>query len=454
AQENGFIVKQADGSPYQVIPLWFHGSAVIDFTNPNAAAWWLNKRKYLVTEMGVDGFKTDGGEHIWARDARFFDGKTGSDHINSYPLLYIGAYDRFMREHRGDDFTLFSRAGYTGLQQFPSQWAGDENSTWAAYRASIYAMLNAGLCGLPFIGWDIAGFTGAPPSAELYLRAAAMSVFCPIMQYHSEDNALRIPRHDRTPWHIQEISGDKDVIPLFSKFANIRMNLMPYLLSQAWLASRSGIPMMRALALEYPQDATCRKYPLEYCFGDALLVAPITEEGASTWPVYLPEGVWRDLWTGKIYYGPSELNVTAPRDRVPVYQKKGSLLALNLNGSGELGGYVGNKTENFKNLTLRIFPGGKFESPIFLSADTEPVWVTVECQKTDGLLVVDLPVLPQCVDLVIAGLEPLSVTRDGQPLPHLSADSGTDAGWQWDADRHEIRVHLPENSHSSKIVIE
>ena len=196
AVQQGYVVRSAGGSPHRVeahMP-WFQNSLVLDFTNPEAADWWFRKREYLVTELEVDGFKTDGGEHIWDVETRFANGMRGSRGINFYPLAYEQAYQHFMEFHRGDDYVIFSRAGYTGgAQQFPCHWAGDENSTWEAFRASLRAMLNMGLCGVPFMGWDLAGFSGPIPSSELYLRAAAFSVFCPIMQYHSDVNGQRKP---------------------------------------------------------------------------------------------------------------------------------------------------------------------------------------------------------------------------------------------------------------------
>ncbi len=330
AIRQGFVVTKADGSPHRAeehMP-WFAGSLVLDFSNPKAAEWWFGKREYLVTEMGVDGFKTDGGEHIWDPETRFANGMRGSRGINTYPVTYERAYRLFMEARRGPDYVLFSRAGYTGAQQNPCHWAGDENSTWQAFRASLNAMLNVGLCGVSFMGWDIGGFAGPIPSSELYLRATAFSAFCPIMQYHSDVNARRKPSRDRTPWNMQEQTGDMRVVPVFRNFANLRMNLLPYIMEQARRSSLSGMPLMRALPLEYPADRRSRKYPHEYLFGEALLVAPVTEEGVTTWPVYLPEGQWRDFWTGQMLDGPAEIEVVVPLDRIPVYQKKGSLVAL------------------------------------------------------------------------------------------------------------------------------
>ncbi|MBK8048751.1 MAG: hypothetical protein IPK16_17480 [Anaerolineales bacterium] len=209
AIEQGYVIRRKDGSVYRNPAFWFNQAPIPDFTNPAAAAWWLSKRAYLLDEIGVDGFKTDGGEHLQGSDIVAFDGTTGSELVNAYPNLYVGAYYRFARARRNGDAIIFSRAGYAGAGAFPLHWEGDENSSWEAFRRSLIAGLTAGLGGILFWGWDIAGFSQALPTAELYLRATAMAAFCPIMQYHSEYTPPGEPSKDRTPWRVQEHSGDE-----------------------------------------------------------------------------------------------------------------------------------------------------------------------------------------------------------------------------------------------------
>ena len=305
------------------------------------------------------------------------------------------------------------------------------------------------------MGWDIAGFCGPIPSSELYLRATAFSALCPIMQYHSDVNAHRLPSRDRTPWNIQEQTGDMSVIPIFRKFVNFRMNLLPYILNPAVESCLTGLPLMRALPLEYPSDTVCRKYPYQYLFGEALLVAPIMEEGISTWPIYLPEGEWRELWTGEFHRGPAVMEVNAPRDRIPVFQKKGSLLVLNLGQSGELGSPVGNATEDFNHLTLQIIPDEKTEYAFIYSVKAAPVSLSIETDEEEHVLKVMLPALPIGVDLVLFGPEPSSVLCNEIPLPRLEARIpsilGEDLHWNWR--EQEIRIHLPGPSLAATIII-
>ena len=319
--EKGYHLKWPDGSPYRIRPFWFHDSLLPDFTNPEAVDWWMSKRAYLLDELEVDGFKTDGGEHLWGRDVIFANGSRGDEGLNLYPNLYVGAYHRFARERRNGDALTFSRAGFTGAQAFPCHWAGDENSTWEAFRASLLAGLNAGLSGIPFWGWDIAGFSGEIPSAELYLRAAAMAAFCPIMQYHSEFNDHRRPLRDRTPWNIADRTGQPEVIDIYRHFVKTRMELLPYITAEARHCAETGEPLMRPLLLDWPNDPQAWQISNQYCFGRGLLVAPVLEPGVKTRFVYLPEGEWHDFWTGVRFSGSQWIDIPAPIEIIPVFQR-------------------------------------------------------------------------------------------------------------------------------------
>ncbi len=334
-EQQGLGVREADGSLYKIRPFWFRDGYLWDVTNPAAREWWLNKRAYLLEEMGIDGFKTDGGEHLWGSETRFADGRRGDELWNAYPQLYTEAYYQFANAKRHGDALVFSRAGFTGSQRSPVHWAGDENSTWETFRHSILAGLSAGISGVPFWSWDLGGFGGETPSAELYLRGAAMAAFCPIMQYHSEFNQHREPCRDRTPWNIQARSGNEQVIPIFRFFVNVRHNLMPYIWQEAQYAAQTGQPMMRALAL-WERDAS----PYSYFFGRDLLVCPVVEEGATTWPVLLPEGEWIDLWTHERFTGKQTVQVPAALDCIPVFVRAGAVIPIAWGANQRLGDEV------------------------------------------------------------------------------------------------------------------
>ncbi|MCB0047822.1 MAG: hypothetical protein KDD92_20535 [Caldilineaceae bacterium] len=352
----GYAAAEADDSPHAVRPFWFRGGEIWDVTNPAARDWWFRKRAYLIDELGIDGFKTDGGEHLWGESVRFADGRRGDELWNEYPQLYSQAYfdfangDQAGAGDQGAERITFSRAGYTGSQRAPLHWAGDENSTWDAFRRSILAGLSAGLSGIPFWGWDFGGFSGEVPSAELYLRAMAMATFCPVMQYHSEYNAHRAPSRDRTPWNIQARWGDDRVIPGARFFTNLRHNLLPYIWQEARHAAATGRPMMRSAQVS---DPAAGQY--DYCFGRDLLISPVVEPDVTEWTVCLPRGRWRDFWTGDAYVGGQAVEIAVPLTRIPVFVRAGASIPLRLGPSGALGKAVtGPGVATEANYTLRF----------------------------------------------------------------------------------------------------
>ena len=322
--ERDLGVQNADGSPYRCQGWWFTGGLVVDFTNPESRAWWFAKRAYLFDEIGIDGMKTDGGEHLWGRDLRSFDGRGGQALFNAYANEYVGAYHQFVLEKCGGNGLTFSRAGFTGAGRFPAHWAGDENSTWDAFKASIQAGVSAGISGVSMWTWDIGGFSGDIPSVELYARSVAFGALCPIMQYHSEFNAAQDNR-DRTPWNIAERHGDERALAIYRAYAKLRMRLLEYVEEEAQALSGCGLPMMRAPELVHPQArAFLRADPHAYLFGRDLLVCPVVEKGALAREVYLPPGRWTDVWSGATFEGERVLLVGAPLDRIPVFMRQDS----------------------------------------------------------------------------------------------------------------------------------
>lgn len=379
--ENGYAVKYRDGDPYRIPYNWFKDCLVIDFTNEAGRKWWFDKRKYLMDEVGIDGFKTDGGECIFGHDVMFSDGSTGETMRNRYPLDYIGSYYDFVQEQTNGDGITFSRAGYSGAQRYPLHWAGDERSTYEAFRASIIAGLTSGMSGIPFWGWDLGGFHGDIPTAELFVRATQMAAFCPVMQYHAETKGEF--NQDRTPWNIAERTGKPEVIGLYKKYADIRMNLLPYVYDQAMISSESGAPMMRAMCVAYPQDRASYDLTTQYMFGDSLLIAPITEEGHYSKRVYFPEGQWISLFNVEKHAGGISLSVSADLDHIPVYMRENSVVALNLDSTMQIGAHVGNRVDSYDRLTFMIFAVGEV---CYRFRDDMGNMVTVEGERsTNGL---------------------------------------------------------------------
>lgn len=327
AVQRGLCVKNADGTPYRIPEgHWFAGSLVPDFTNPETVESWFSRREYL-TDLGVDGFKTDGGEFILSDGARFFDGTTGAEGRNLYPQMYTRAYT----EHLKPGQTLFSRAGYVGAHTTPILWAGDQVSTFDELRSQLNAGLSASASGVIFWGFDIGGFAGELPTPELYLRATQLACFAPIMQWHSEPDGGQFKllqpgmegNNERSPWNIERAFGLTGYTEQVRRWHLLRMKLLPYIRAEAAKCVENCRPLMRPMAYAFPEDPLCTNIDDEYMFGDALLVAPVLREGVSEREVYLPEGEWRDFCTGERLHG-GRVCTRGCTETVPVFVREGA----------------------------------------------------------------------------------------------------------------------------------
>ena len=348
AIERSYCVRNADGTPYRIPDGWFAGSLILDFTNPEARRWWFSRRRYLIDELGVDGFKTDGGEFVLDETVRFHDGSDGAAMRNRYPLSYIQAYHEFM----GPGRITFSRSGFTGGQRFPTYWAGDQISTYDEFRAVLTAGLSLGLSGNPCWGFDIGGFSGDVPTADLFIRAFQMAAFSPIMQYHAESRGRE--NRDRTPWNVAARTGDERVVPIYRHYAWVRMNLLPYIYNEASHAATSGEPLMRALFLDFPDDPECYRLDDEYMFGRDILVAPVLTEHARERRLYLPGDGWLDFWTlDEVRCGWHE-RYPCDIDTVPVFVRKGAIIPLNLGDRFALGCPTGARGTAYNHLTFLV----------------------------------------------------------------------------------------------------
>ncbi len=437
--EQDYEVRHADGSPYRIPDYeWFRGSLVPDFTNPAAVDWWLGKRQYLLEDIGIDGFKTDGGECIYGSELQFHDGRSGAEMRNEYPNSYIAAFQQFADRYVSGGAITFSRAGYTGAQAMPLHWAGDEKSTFEAFRATIVAGLSCGLSGIPFWGWDLGGFSGDIPTAELYVRSAAMAAFCPVMQYHAESKGQY--NMDRTPWNIAERTRRPEVLSLYKRFADIRMNLLPYVWEQARKSAATGYPLMRALLLAYPEDEKCADLTTQYLFGDSLLVAPVAEEGALETEVYFPEGRWLSLFNEDIIVGPRTAEVEAGWSDIPVYMKENAVVPLNLGAVRKLADDVGNAVDRYANLTLMIYAT---DSLIYRLEDEAGCSIGLTVSKSDAALKirVEAEVGEAPVTLLFRGLERdvVQVTQEGNSWRRAGSVGDLSAG-SWHARTGETLV--------------
>lgn len=286
---HGYFLHTADGDVYQV-DHWQPGMAFVDFTNPDARAWYAGKLKVLL-DMGVDTFKTDFGERIPV-DARYHDGSDPERMRNYYTYLYNQTVFELLRREKGDgEAVLFSRSATTGNQKYPLHWGGDNSSTYPSMAESLRGGLSLGLCGFGYWSHDISGFLGTA-TPDLYKRWVAFGLLSSHSRLHGSASV-------RMPWRF-----DDQATEVLRFFNQLKTRLMPYLLDAAKEAHDHGWPMQRAMVLEFPDDPACRYLDMQYMLGPALLVAPVFSPGGNV-AYYVPEGEWQHLLTGETIQGPA-----------------------------------------------------------------------------------------------------------------------------------------------------
>ncbi len=335
ALEKGLTVMNKDGTPYEIPDgNWFEGSYLPDFTNEETKKFWFAKRHYL-TDIGVDGFKTDGGEFIYSKETVLSDATSGEDGKNQYCQDYVNAYSDFINENQ----VLFSRAGYAGASGTPILWAGDHQSTNEELKSTLKAALSSAMSGILFWSFDIGGFAGPLPSIDLYRRSTQMAVFTPVMQWHSEPDGGQFRElmpggegnNERSPWNIAMANKQPEFIDEMRYWHMLREKLLPYIYHSAQIAVRKSRPMMRPLIYDFQTDQNVIDLEDEYLFGDELLIAPFMEENITTRKVYLPEGKWYDFFTNKCYEG-KQWYISDEESRMPVYVKSGAAIPMKQDG--------------------------------------------------------------------------------------------------------------------------
>ncbi|GAB4363219.1 MAG: alpha-xylosidase [Calditrichia bacterium] len=323
------IIRTANGSEGWNAPV-----AIIDLTNPAAYRWFQDLMR-PVLRQGVDVFKTDFGEDI-PEDAVFSNGESGRTLHNLYPLLYNRAVFEVTRQEKGYGL-VWARSAFSGSQKFPLCWSGDPAADWESLAATIRGGLSLGMSGIPFWSHDIGGYRGTP-SAELYIRWAQFGLLCSHSRMHGDS--------PREPWAF----GEK-ALKIVRKYIDLRYRLFPYLYSTAKQACRTGLPVIRAMPLAFPDDPNSHHQELQFMLGEWLLVAPIYDPGNSRF-VYLPPGEWIDYFDHTEFTGPGMIKVTAPLEKLPLFVRRGAILPLAPNGYR----ISENRTDP---LILEIFPAEK-----------------------------------------------------------------------------------------------
>ncbi|MFI7018842.1 TIM-barrel domain-containing protein [Streptomyces sp. NPDC050164] len=328
------FVRDASGQVVQGV-VWPGEAVFPDFTHPRVREWWGGLYEERLAQ-GFSGFWHDMneptsfaafGESTLPRSARHSMEGRGGDHReahNVYALCMARAGFEGLRKLTSEERPfLFSRSGWAGMQRYGGTWSGDVATGWPGLRASLALVMGLGLCGVPYSGPDIGGFDG-DPSPELFLRWFQLGAYLPLFRTHA---SLRAGR--REPWEFGAEVLEHARVALVE-----RRRLLPYFMTLAHLARRTGAPYVRPLWWAAPEERALRDYGDAFLLGDSLLVAPVLDPGADRRAVQLPRGRWYDTATERAYEGPAQVLVDAPLSRIPVFARAGAVLPVR----GEDGG--------------------------------------------------------------------------------------------------------------------
>jgi len=370
-RQKGWLIHLADGTPIDGLPYDRAGSD-IDTTNPEAAAWYWSTIRDNILSKGFDSLWADETEPDLPPNGAYFNIGPGTQFFNVYPLFHTAAlYDGFRKDEPGRRALILSRDAYLGAQRNGTIfWSSDIYPTWDTLRRQIPTGLNLAASGLTYWSNDTGGWQYLPaqhhplhkplldPSdaranvggyddyPELYTRWFQYATFLPIFRTHGSRMANEV-------W-----SYGSQAEPILEKYLRLRYQLMPYIYSLGYQTWLTGAPFMRALPLDFPNDPKVADLRDEYMFGPAFLVAPVTEQGATSREVYLPAGSdWYNYWTNKRIRGGQTITVAAPIDTMPLFVRAGSIIPL--------GAPVESTHQAQAIARIRVYPGAEASFTLF-----------------------------------------------------------------------------------------
>jgi alpha-D-xyloside xylohydrolase len=343
----GFLVRNMTGLPLH-LPFWDKGTEgqafmrFYDSTNPEARRYIWEKVAAGYGRFGIRAFWLDACEpESLAEDsdnAHYFMGQ-GTEVQGVYPREHARGFYEGLRAAGEDEVVLLCRSAWAGSQRYGAAvWSGDIDSTFEALAAQVPAGLNMGVSGIPWWTSDIGGFRGGDPSSEyfreLIVRWFQFGVFCPLFRLHGVREPGPLVGSGQTGAPNEVWSFGDEAYALICQQLELRERLRPYVMAQMAVASATGLPPMRALFLEFPEEAAAWEVSDQYMFGPDVLVAPVTAQGVREREVYLPEGAsWLDAWTGEPVKASGWTSAPAPLDRVPLYLRQGGSLKTLSGGS-------------------------------------------------------------------------------------------------------------------------
>lgn len=336
--------KYIDGKIYHG-DVWPGNSAFPDFTNTRTRRWWGRMHTFY-TDLGIEGIWNDMNEPAVFNETKTMDIKvmhgndgeprTHREMHNVYGLLMCESTYHGMKD-KGNRPFLLTRAGYAGVQRYAAVWTGDNRSFWEHLAMALPMCMNLGISGVPFTGPDVGGFAHDTTS-ELLIRWTQLGAFTPFFRNH---NALETISQE--PWSFGE-----ETERIIKKYIQLRYIWLPYIYTLFHEASVSGVPVMRPLFMEYPNDKNTFNLADQFLFGEKVIIAPILKPDTYHRVVYLPDGTWFNYWSGEKYEGGQHMMVEADLETLPIFVKEGAIIPH---------GAVTRSTEfPVDKLTLHIYP--------------------------------------------------------------------------------------------------
>lgn len=455
----GHFVTRPDRSVYEA-PVWPSqaarepGSSVFpDFSRPATRDWWGSLYKPLL-DLGIAGIWNDMNEPAvfvpptgtFPLDVRHDNEGQPTDHRqihNVYgQLMSRATYEGLRRLRPNERAFVLTRATFAGGQRYAALWPGDNTSTWSSLADSIAMLAGLGLSGFPFVGTDIGGFAGAP-SAELYTRWLQAAVFAPLMRTHT---AFGTPPQD--PWSYGAVHE-----AINRRAIELRYELLPHIYSVMRETAVTGVPALRPMFLEFPDDPRTYDLDTQFMFGDALLVAPVVEEAARERSVYLPKGAtWFDYWTGERYEGGRDASLEVSLSSIPIFVRGGR--AVFQQPTLQHTGQIDDQTE----LQMILYPGDDARAELYeddgrsmayLAGDFAIRRIQWSADLNEARIVLNTTNegrrLPRRLNTRLAlrsDLPPARVSTGVSPLRQLDQKSWADglAGWRYRAGLVEIRL--------------
>ena len=391
------------------------------FDEESTGCYWDAHRKDFA--MGIDGWWPDEGDPLdipsrLVRNRMYWEGPQ-IDRPNERPYA-------------------LHRNAYAGMQRYASfLWSGDVYSTWETLKTHVPIALNTALSGIPYWGTDIGGFVPTPEfTAELYLRWFQFGAFCPLFRCHGRTWKLRLPwgwnTGDPGPVEIRNYNGaaipdssrlhDARVEPICRKYLELRYRMLPYLYSAVQECATTGMPIMRALWLHFPDDPKAVECSDQFLWGRNILVAPVVEKGATARRVYLPRGAWYDFWTHERVEGGREISCAVDLETIPLYVREGSILPL-----GPVKQFTGEQVD--EPLSVSIYPGADGSFLLYeddgISFDyRKGQWMGIQMTWDDTRRILSLhlasgsrflPPAPRAITVQLAGTTH-RVNFDGKPV--------------------------------------